>query len=256
MSEIKFIPKKMLLLLIIYFIVIDVVSILSVDKVFSNSLFDYIVNLRWGGSAGMMPIILGVLPVLAILFPLLIDKMEMDMYVLRIENKRKLFYNHLIFAIMASAFFTLFMVLSGIIASFIATGNVHNLWGTKDGMVYFLLDNKDYFSIYLPHVTSMKVWLYIISSRFLAILCITLFIILLKSFLKKNIYVFFVSWIFLGIDGFFSNQFTLFLGRASITLETWISPSDQLFNLVYFMLGIVIFYYICIKLYDKKEFFD
>ncbi|MDC3414319.1 hypothetical protein NC797_14905 [Aquibacillus sp. 3ASR75-11] len=257
MIEFKFASNKLFVLSVVYFMAVIIVSILSgAANGVSNSLFDYVSNNRGGGSASIMPLVLGVLPVIALVLPLMIDQLEKDMIVLRLKHKRKLFYSHFIFSILTSAFFTLVMVLGGIIASFILTGNIDNLWGTKEGTIYFLLDNKAYFPLYIPSVTSVKVWAYIISSRFLATLFIATCVIFLKLILKKNIYVFFVALILFGTDAFFSGRYSLFLGKTRINLETWISPEDQMFNIVYFIFGIVIVYLICLRNYDKKEFYD
>ncbi|PLR78603.1 hypothetical protein CU633_05080 [Bacillus sp. V3-13] len=256
MIDLKNISIRMLILIIAYFIGIVIVSVITADNAISNSLFDYVSNVRWGGSAGIMPLVLGALPIFAIILPLLMDQFERDTFVLRIKQKRNLFYNHFIFSIFLSACFTIIMALGGIIASFILTGHINNLWGSEEGMVYFLLDNKEYFPLYVPHVTSVKVWAYVLSSRFLAILFIATCVIFLKLILKKNIYVFFAALVILGTDGLVPEQFSLFLGRARITLETWITPADQWFNLVYFVFGIFVLSLICLRIYDKKEFYD
>lgn len=146
----------------------------------NNSLFDFIVHPLSGGSAGTLTIFLGIYPVLAILIPLIVDKMENDMVVIRIQNKKELFYQHLVFSIVISAIFVILMVLAGGMASNLLTGNVKNLWPTEKGSIYFYLENKTSFPIYIPHLTSFKVWLYLISSRFLAILSIAVLLIFLK----------------------------------------------------------------------------
>jgi len=102
------------------------------------------------------------------------------MVVIRIRNKKELFYQHLVFSIVISAIFVILMVLAGGMASNLLTGNVKNLWPTEKGSIYFYLENKTSFPIYIPHLTSFKVWLYLISSRFLAILSIAVLLIFLK----------------------------------------------------------------------------
>lgn len=252
----KYISKKMVVLSLAYFMVITISSIVSATKGISNSLFDYILNFRGGGSASVLTLTVGVLPILALVIPMLMDQFESDMIVVRVRRKRKLFYEHFNLSIYVSACLTILMALSGIAASLIATGHANNLWGTKEGTLYFWLDNKNYFPLYISHVTSLKVWGYILTSRFLAILFIATCIIFLKLILRKNIYVFFVSLILLGIDGFSSERLSLFMGRARMKMDTWLAPEDQLFNLGYFILVIIILSLICLKRYDKKEFYQ
>lgn len=253
MINFRFISKRMAILSLVYFMFIVIMS--TKTRGISNSLFDFVANIRWGGSASVLTLTLGVLPLLALVLPLLMDRLESDMIVIRIKQKRRLFYGHFSLSIFISAFFTFLMAISGIVGSLIATGHVDNLWGTKEGTIYFLLENKSYFQLYPPHVTSGKIWTYLLSSRFLAILFMATFVIFLKAFLRKNIYVFFISLIILGSDGLFTDRFSLFLGRVGITLDTWISPGDQLFNLIYLALWIIVMSFLCIKLYDKKEFY-
>ncbi|TCP29946.1 hypothetical protein EV207_10740 [Scopulibacillus darangshiensis] len=255
MIELKYISKRMLLLSFSYLLLIITFSIVRVSRGTGNSLFDYILNMRWGGSASLVTLTIGIIPILSISIPLIMDRLENEMIITRIRWKRKLFYGHFAFFFLISGFLTILITVSGVIGSLIATGQAQNLWGTKKGMIYFLLDNKAYFSFYPPHVTSFKVWVYLLSSRFLAILFITTFIFLLKLILKKNVYVFFTSLVFLGTDGLHINHFSLFLGRARITLETWISPEDQIFNIIYFILMIIVFYFLCKKIYDRKEYY-
>ena len=151
---------------------------------------------------------------------------------------------------------TLIIVASGIAAAFIITGHVQNLWGTKAGSLYFLLDNKALFPLYIPHVTSIKIWAYIISSRFLATLFICVWVILLKLLLKKNIYAFFVSLILLTMtDSFLPEQYNLFLGRTKVSMDAWLDTESLLFNIGYFLLVIIVLFFFCTNRYDKKEFY-
>lgn len=253
----KFLPTRLFVICLAYFMIMVIVGIYSATRAFNNSLFDYVINLRGGGSADVIPIYLGALPILALMLPLLIDKFEGEMIVLRIQNKRKLFYQYLAFSIVLSAVLTLLMVVSGIVASLILTGNLDNLWGDKSGALYFILDNKAYFALYISHVTSGKIWSYIVSSRFLTLLFICSWILFLKLLLKRNIYTFIVSVLLLTlIDSFLPNQFNLFIGRSRIPLDLWLDPFGQLFNLGYFFLIIIILSYISLHLYDKKEFYS
>ncbi|GGE53135.1 hypothetical protein GCM10011391_35010 [Pullulanibacillus camelliae] len=79
-------------------------------------------------------------------------------------------------------------------------------------------------------------------------------VVFLKALLTKNSFVFFVSLILLGIDSGLPGNISYFVGRANISLNTWLSPGDQFFNLFYFVFLITVFSVICLKLYDKKEF--
>ncbi|MFC4619986.1 hypothetical protein ACFO4N_14830 [Camelliibacillus cellulosilyticus] len=211
-------------------------------------------NFRGGGSADVLPIVLGALPIIAIVLPLLIDHWETDMIVIRIKKKQRLFYDHLVFSFLISMFFTIIIAISGLIGAFIVTGHIQNLWGSKTGTLYFLLENKSFFPLFIPHVTSLKVWAYLISSRFLAILFISVCVIFLKVLIKKNSLVFFITLILLGTDGLFTERFSLFLGRIRITMDTWLSPSEQWFNLIYLFLWIVVLSFLCLKFYENKEF--
>lgn len=230
-------------------------SIYSATRPFNNSLFDYVINLRGGGGANMLTLNMGVLPIFALLIPLIIDNLESEMVVLRIRNKREIFYKYLIFIFIFSAIMTLCMVLSGIVASLIFTGNVENLWGDKLGALYYLLDNKAYFQLYIPHVKTVNLFAYIISSRFFALVFMGIWIILLKITLKKNIYTFIASILLLNIiDDFLPIK--LFLGRARIPVDLLLDSSGQLFNLGYFLIVIFILSYICMIIYEKREFYS
>lgn len=256
MSPHKYVPKKALIYFMAYFLLIMIVSIKVADKESSNSLFDYLVNLRMGGSASIMTLVFGVLPILAILLPTMIDKFEQDIVVLRIKQKGKLLNRHFIFSFFLSAFFTIVMIMGGIFASWFINGHIENFWPTKEGTVYFLIENKDSFPQYIPYFESIKVWVGIISSRFLSILFIATAVIFLKTVLKKNSLVFFSAIIILGTDGILFNQFSLFLGKAKMNLDTWLNPEEQWFNFLYFILVITVFYLVSRKIYDKKEFYD
>lgn len=255
MTEFKYISMKTMIISFAYFMGMIIFSIIVAARGTSNSLFDFVSNFRGGGSADMLAIILGVLPIIAFVFPLLMDRKETDMVVIRIKRKQKLFYDHFVLSLMISAIFTIIMAISGIISAYIVTGHVQNLWGTKAGTLYFLLENKSFFPLYIPHVTSFKVWAYLLGSRFLATLFIAIFVVFLKTVLKKNAWVFFFTLILLGTDGLFTDRFSLFLGRVQIKMDTWLSPSDQWFNLIYFILWIVILSFLSLKFYEKKEFF-
>lgn len=225
------------------------------SKSLSNSIFDYVINLQGGGSASVTSIAVGVLPVLSLVLPLLIDHTQNEMVILRIREKRKLYYNQFLINIFISVFITLCMVVVGVIATLIFQGSISNLWGSKAGTLYFLLDNKSLFSIYKPHVGTFEVWIYIISSRFLGILFMATSICFLKALLKKNVYVFFLALLLLGTDSLFSEKFSFCLGRLKTSMSIWVSPSDQLFNLIYFVFGIAVLSLITLKLYDRKEFY-
>lgn len=256
MLDFKYVTPKMMAVGLAYFIFINGLSIVNASKGMSNSLFDYVINMRGGGSADILTLVLGVLPLFSLIIPLLMDQTERSAVVLRVRRKRRLYMSHVFFAAMVSALLTATMALTGLFASWIETGHVHNLWGSEKGTIYFLLDDKNVFPLYIPHVTSVKVWAYILSSRFLALLFIAVFVIFLKASIKKNVYVFFTSLILLGTDGLFSERWSLFLGKAQIKLETWLAPTEQIFNLTYFLLGIAVMFFIGAKIYDRKEFYQ
>ena len=78
----KFLSKRMLLIIMAYFMVIVIFSIYSATKVLNNSLFDYVLNLRGGGSADSFTLSIGALPILALMLPLIMDRFENEMIVL------------------------------------------------------------------------------------------------------------------------------------------------------------------------------
>jgi len=254
MIDIRFVTWKILLLSAFYFFIILSGSIAIAAKMGSHSLFDFIVHLQSGGSAGNFTLAFGTLPLLAFLLPSLIDLTERDHIVLRLQNKTTLYRHHILFSIIASGIFVSLMALAGLAASMVLVGHTDNLWTTKQGSVYFLLENKELFPLYISKVASWKVWGYILASRFLATLFMSLLIIALKLLLRKNILVFFSALLLLGTDALLPRGFSLFLGRTRIDLETWLSPADQWFNLVYFSLGIVLLFFLSGNLYRKKEF--
>ncbi|MCM3738561.1 hypothetical protein M3215_22990 [Bacillus cytotoxicus] len=251
----NYLSPLMILLSFTYFMIVCVGNTIGATRGMSNSLFDYIVNLRGGGSCGNGLLLFGILPILALLLPLLMDRMENEMIITRLQNKRALLYEHFLFSIGISVIFTSLMALVGIVVAFVETGKLTNLWGTKEGMLYFLLDNKSTFSAYLPHVTSGKIWLYVLASRFLAVLFMAMFIIFLKLVLKKNIYVLFVSLVLFASDGYVSTDTPIFIKKIDISIDTWLKSNDQLFNLIYFIVWIVLLFLISMKQYDKKEFY-
>ncbi|MEK4974927.1 hypothetical protein NSQ89_21620 [Niallia sp. FSL R7-0648] len=255
MINLKLLNKRTYFLVIIYLAIITVASVVSAKRDGGNSLFDYVVNLRFGGTASDFVLLMGVFPLISIIIPVLIDQMEKEMFVLRIWDKKRVFKNHFIFSIIISVFFIIWMVASGVISSFIINGHINNLWQTREGTVYFLLEKKEIFEMYIPYFVSWKVWLYIIASRFLGILFMSLFILLLKTIIKKNTFIFFLALFLFGVDGLLPNDFSFFLGRMQITLDTWVSVEEKLFNVIYFLLGITICWYICFKRYEKKEFY-
>lgn len=244
----------MKLITFFYFILILVISILNALNGISNSMFDFLANNQGGGSASVLTLLLGVFPVIAFILPSLMDHLEKSMIVSRIKEKRKLVYRYFAFSIWISFILTIMIALAGIIGAFLSTGQLTNLWCSKTGSIYFLLDNKNYFPLYVPHVTSFKVWTYLLCSRFIAILFICTFLIFLKAIFKKNIYVFCTAFILLGTDGLFPGHFSIFLGRVSVQLNIWLSPEEQLFNVIYFVILIAILLLICVKLYNRKEF--
>lgn len=242
----------------LYIILILISSILLANDGINNSLFDFIASPKGGGSFGLSILLLGILPVLVLIFPLLIDRIESDMVIIRIKHKRKLVNNHFLFAFLISLFIVGILALIGIVASLINTGHLSNLWGTKNGSIYFYLEDKQYFPLYLPYVTTFKVWIYLILSRILAIYFMASCIIFIKSIFRKNIYVLFISFLLLATDSLlsiFTNRFSFFIEVVRIKMDTWLSPEDQLFSLLYLLTGIIIFYFLSVKRYSKKEFY-
>ncbi|WP_077324724.1 hypothetical protein [Virgibacillus siamensis] len=252
----KYCSKKMVFFSIGYILVIAILCTVYAANGFSNSLFDYIVNLRSGGSMSVLTFYVGVLPTLAILIPVLIDQLENDIVITRIKEKRKLLNQHMVFAVIMSALITFLLAITGVVSSFVAVGHIDNLWPTQQGMVYLILENKMHFPLYVDHVTSMKVWGYLLLSRFLMTIMIAFIIILLKAVLQKNVFVFFVTQIVFWADSFLPQEFSLFTGKLRVGLDTWLSPQEQVFNIIYTTLVIVILYLICSRLYRKKEFYQ
>lgn len=150
MIDIKYMPKLWVLLLFGYFLLLMILDIHQAREFISNSLFDFIVHPLSGGSAGTLTLFLGIYPVLAILIPLIVDKMENDMVVIRIRNKKELFYQHFIFSIVISAIFVIVMVLAGGMASNLLTGSV-KIYGQqkKDQFIFILRIKHPFQFIYL-----------------------------------------------------------------------------------------------------------
>ncbi|RYL87304.1 hypothetical protein [Sporolactobacillus sp. THM19-2] len=255
MMSIRYLPVRMTLLAFTYFLAIDLSSIAMAPKWAEDSLFDYVANVQWGGSMGVDALLLGVLPLLALVLPRLMDRFENHLVVVRIQDKGKVFDQLIALSVYMAALLTLVMAATGIVVSLLATGRMSNLWGSHVGTLYFLLENKTYFPIYVPHVTSIKIWIYLLSSRFVVILFMAVFILFLKIVLKKNIFVFFLSLFLFAGDGLISERFPLLLERVRITMDTWVSPTDQWFQVIYFILGITIFYFLSIRFYKNKEFY-
>jgi hypothetical protein len=253
--SLEFFNKRMYYMVLFYLAIVTIASIASAQRDGGNSLFDYIVGLRFGGTASTFVLLIGVFPLIAIILPMLVDQMEQEMFILRIQDKKQLLKNHIVFSVVISIFITIWMVASGVVSSFVINGHINNLWQKREGTVYFLLEKKEFFEMYIPYFVSWKVWLYIIASRFLGILFMALFILLLKMIIKKNMFIFFLALFLFGVDGFLPKDFSFFLGRIQITLDTWLSVEEQLFNVIYFLLGITICLYICFKRYEKKEFY-
>jgi hypothetical protein len=250
----KFLPKKTAICMILYLITIIIFSIHYVMDFKSDSLFDFINHPVGGGSASTFTILYGVFPFIAILLPRVIDNLEKDTVILRIRQKRKLLYHYFAFSLIISACITILMALTGVLAAYLFTGNVQNLWQYESGSFYFYLENKSVFSIYIPYLSSVKIWLYLLFSRFLGIFTFSALIIFLKQVCKKNSYVFFFTLFLFGAESLFSKRINILFGYMHIEKETWISPSDQLFAIFYFLFWIVLFFIICQKLFDKKEF--
>lgn len=255
MNNIKFVPKALLIFIFIYFLFILTISILITLEFKSNSLFDFLSHPISGGSASVFTLLFGIFPILAILIPQILDNSERAMFVIRVPQKSKLFNEHFVFLLIISTFFTLSIIFSGILASYFITGQVQNLWQTEEGTVFFYLENKSVFSLYKPYLTSFKVWSYILLSRFLIILLLAQLLVFLKLVLKRNIIVIFISLLLFGMERLFIHRFSLIMGHVDISIETWISPEDQYFNLLYFIFWIVLLFFICQRLYKKKEFY-
>ena len=258
MLNFKFFSFKMGILSFIYISLILISNALLANDGINNSLFDFIASPNGGGSFSLSILILGILPVLVLIFPVIIDRIDSDMVIIRIKHKRKLVNNHFFFAFIISLIIVGILVLIGIVASLIHTGHLSNLWGTKNGSIYFYLEDKQYFPLYIPYVTTFKVWMYLILSRILAIYFMSSCIIFFKSILSKNIYVLFITFLLLATDSLFSiftNRFSFFIEVVRIKMDTWLSPEDQLFSILYLLTGIIIFYLLSIKMYSKKEFY-
>lgn len=256
MIDFRHLSLKMGLLSVGYFSIILAGSSIAASRIGSNSLFDFVANLQSGGTTGNFVLAIGALPLLAFILPSLIDMSEQDHMVLRLQDKTRLYTHHFTFSVIASGVLTLLMALAGILASTLVVGHVDNLWTTKQGTVYFLLKNKDLLQLYIPNLLSWKLWAYILASRFLALLFMASSIIALKLLLQKNTLVFFSALILFATDALLPQGFSLFLGRTNIKLDTLLSPSELWFNLVYFLLGIVLLSILCRYLYRKKEFYN
>ena len=237
-----------------YFLIVFFMTIQASNEM-SNSLFDYVIHLRGGGSASTETIMLGVLPIILLLLPMYNDQIEKYMVILRLKDRRVIHKHQFFFSLTLAFFLTVWMVIIGVGDAWIEIGHLSNLWESKEGMFYYFLDNKATFSFYKPYITSGRVWFYILLSRFLAILCLTMFVWFLKLLLRKNVNVFFGVILFFSIDGLLSKKFSLFMGRVKVNLDTWASPGDQWFNLLYFVLVIIILYMINLKMYQNREFY-
>lgn len=69
MLDFKYVTPKMMAVGLAYFIFINGLSIVNASKGMSNSLFDYVINMRGGGSADILTLVLGVLPLFSLIIP-------------------------------------------------------------------------------------------------------------------------------------------------------------------------------------------
>ncbi|EOR25925.1 hypothetical protein A499_03408 [Niallia nealsonii AAU1] len=63
-------------MVLFYLAIVTIASIASAQHDGGNSLFDYIVGLRFGGTASTFVLLIGVFPLIAMIFPIIVDQME------------------------------------------------------------------------------------------------------------------------------------------------------------------------------------
>lgn len=84
----NFFNKRMYYMGLIYLAIVTIASVASAQRDGGNSLFDYIVGLRFGGTASTFVLLIGVFPLIAMILPMLVDQMEQEMFILRIQDKK------------------------------------------------------------------------------------------------------------------------------------------------------------------------
>ncbi|SDJ81972.1 hypothetical protein [Sediminibacillus albus] len=247
---------KLLVAGLLYLLLVIMASIaMSLSGPYKHSLFDFIVNLRGGGSAGATVLLYGTLPIITLVFPLMIDRMETVIVVTRLKQQKQLFSQHVIFAVCFNFLLICLMAVAGLSAAYFLTGSLDNLWGEESGAIYYFLDNKAHFPFYVPHVTGWKVWFYIWSNRFFYLMMVSMFVLCFQTVFQKKTLTFIGMMILFGTPFPYLLDFSVFLHPIHIEMPLWLSWQDQMFNLVYLLFWNAVAYFLASRLYTKKEFF-
>ncbi|MGL4731115.1 MAG: hypothetical protein ACRCW0_05990 [Clostridium sp.] len=132
-------------------------------------------------------------------------------------------------------------------------GGFEHIW-PKDDMAYALPQYKNL--DILATLNSIPIYIIIFKTfiiKFMGFTVIGFLIIVLKNFISNNGVLGVTILLIPFIDIEFLNS-SIFINKFSLTIESWLNPSDFLINIIYLTFLIIALYLIGREIYKNKDF--
>lgn len=206
-----------------------------------------------GGMAGDTSIIYLYTPILFFGVNSHIINSEKEHFIINMKNRQNIFNSHIIFVIILSVIISTLVIFLGYSIGGVYAGGFEHIW-PKDDMAYALPQYKNL--DILATLNSIPIYIIIFKTfiiKFMGFTVIGFLIIVLKNFISNNGVLGVTILLIPFIDIEFLNS-SIFINKFSLTIESWLNPSDFLINIIYLTFLIIALYLIGREIYKNKDF--
>lgn len=247
--------KKIYFLLTIVFIFIYSLAIYALLNSLEDKAVINIVSALNGGSgiAGDFAFIYLYTPILFFGINSHIINNEKESLIIKMKNRQNIFNNHVIFAITLSIIISILIIFLGYSIGGLYAGGFKNLW-PKDDSLYELPKYKNL--NVLAILNSIPIYVVIFKTfiiKLLGLSVIGLLVIIFKNIITNSGVLCITILLIPFIDVEFLNG-ALLISKFSLTIESWLNPSNFLINSIYLIFLIIALYLIGKEIYKNKDF--
>lgn len=178
---------------------------------------------------------------------------EKESLIIKMKNRQNIFNSHFIFAITLSIIISILIICLGYTIGGIYAGGFKNFWPQNDPS-YELPQYKNL--DVLAFLNSIPIYMVIFKTfivKLLGLSVIGLLVVVLKNIINNSGVLGITILLIPFIDVEFLNG-ALLISKFSLTIESWLNPSNFLINSIYLIFLIIALYLIGREIYKNKDF--
>ncbi|MFR1709713.1 MAG: hypothetical protein ACLSV2_12495 [Clostridium sp.] len=214
---------------------------IALDNNFQLSNFDILSSFQDVGNVDFISYMYIIIPLFVTLIIYVVDTNNGLIRMIRYGDRNRIWNKNILLILASSFLLSILLVIGGYLVSGIILGSYKNLWNTETGLPYLLYGKTKIWGNLSQLLVSHKVIFIFWIMTFLGLSFIGAFICTIKLFIR-NIYVYIIL-IAIAFGDFFNIFNFSLIAKISVSQREWTHPQSITFNIIYFLVGFLIFYF-------------